>query len=107
MAYIVCRNELISDTRVALGTARNATEAIFRFFPTESAFSIFYVPKSEFLVRHTEPDNRKLGTTPHINSRPPEMHMSALVSTRKPSEVYSELCASSCRFRWKQGGFAL
>jgi hypothetical protein len=30
---IVCQNKAISDTRVALGMARNATEAVFRVVP--------------------------------------------------------------------------
>jgi hypothetical protein len=51
--------------------------------------------------------NQKLGTTPHINSRPREMHISALISTHKPFEVYSKFCVSSYQFRWKRGVFAL
>jgi hypothetical protein len=32
-----------------------------------------------------ETRNRKLGTTPHINNRPPEIHISDLVSLRNTS----------------------
>jgi hypothetical protein len=51
--------------------------------------------------------DQKLGTTPHINSRPREMRIPALVSMRKPFEVYSKFFVRSCRFRWKRGVFAL
>jgi hypothetical protein len=43
------------------------------------------------------------GTTPQINSRPPEIRISALVSTRKLFEVYIKFCVSSYQFRWKRG----
>jgi hypothetical protein len=68
---IVCRNEATSDMCVALRMARNATEADF-FRPMRSAFSIFRVPKSGFFCEAaTKTANGKLGTTPHINNRPP------------------------------------
>jgi hypothetical protein len=51
--------------------------------------------------------DQKQGSTPHINSRPYEMRISALVLTRKPFEVYSKFCVSSCGFRWKRGVFAI
>jgi hypothetical protein len=35
---IVCRNEAISDTRMALGMARDAMEADFRFVPQKLLF---------------------------------------------------------------------
>jgi hypothetical protein len=49
----------------------------------------------------------KLGTTPHINNRPPGIHISALVSSRKLSELFFKFYTNSCLFRWNRGGFAL
>jgi hypothetical protein len=60
-----------------------------------------------FCETATEKQNRKLGATPHTNIRPARMHISVLIGARKPSEVYFGFCASSCRFRWNRGGFAL
>jgi hypothetical protein len=54
-----------------------------------------------------ETRNRKLGKTPHINSRPPRIRVSALISLPQPLEVYSKIFTSSRRFRWNRGGFAL
>jgi hypothetical protein len=52
---IVYWNNVISDTRVALGTTSNATKAIFLFISRKvcflcgkNMFSIFEVPKSSF-----------------------------------------------------------
>jgi hypothetical protein len=67
----------------------------------------FRSAKKGFCEAATETRNRKVGTTPHINSRPSGICISALFLLWQPLEVYSEFCASSCRFRWKRGGFAL
>jgi hypothetical protein len=55
----------------------------------------------------TKTRNRKLGTAPHTNIRPPEIHISALVSLRHHPEVYFGFCESSYRFYWNRGEFAL
>jgi hypothetical protein len=72
------------------------------FRPTKGAFSIFRVPKSGFCEAATESANGKLGTTSHINNRPPGIHISTLVSLRKSSDLSFEFCASSCRFHGKR-----
>jgi hypothetical protein len=104
---IVCWNEAILDTRMSIGTARNATEAVFYFVQRKRIFHFWSTEIRILCEAATETANQKLGTTPYINSRPREMHISALVSMRKPCEVYSKFCVSSCRFRWKRGVFAL
>jgi hypothetical protein len=48
---IVCWNKAILDTRMSIGTARNATEAVFYFVPRKARFPFFEVPKSKFYVR--------------------------------------------------------
>jgi hypothetical protein len=73
-------------------------KCFFHFWSTEIGF---------FCEAATKTRNRKLGKTPPINSRPPGIRISALVLLRQPSEVFFEFCASSCRFRWIRGGFAL
>jgi hypothetical protein len=104
---IVCRNEAISDTRVALGMARNAKEADFCFVTWKVFFPFLECRNWVFCEAATETQNRKLEKTPHINNRPPGIRISGLVSFWQPSEVYFEFCASSCRFCWNRGGFAL
>jgi hypothetical protein len=86
--------------RVALGMARNAMEANFRFVPRKVPFRFLEYRNRVFCEAATETRNRNLGKTPHINSRPPGIRISALVLLHHPSEVFFEFCASSCRFRW-------
>jgi hypothetical protein len=104
---IVCWNEAILDTRMSIGTART----LLRLFSILShGKRVFHFWSTEIRIlceAATETTNQKLATTPHINSRPREMRISALISTRKPFEVYSKFCVSSYRFRWKRGVFAL
>jgi hypothetical protein len=82
-------------------------EADFRFVPRKVLFPFLEYRNQVFCEAVTETRNRKLWKTPHINSRPPGIRISTLVLLRQPSEVFFEFCASSCRFRWNQGGFAL
>jgi hypothetical protein len=71
---------------------------VFHFQSAELDFSCEAATKTE---------NGKLGTTPHINNRPSGIHISALVLSRKPSELFSRFYTSCHRFHWNQGGFAL
>jgi hypothetical protein len=84
--------------RVALGMARNATEADFRFVPRKVLFPFSESQNQVFFEAATETRNRKLGKTPHINSRPPGIHISALFLLRQSSKVFFEFCASSTDF---------
>jgi hypothetical protein len=93
--------------RVALGMARNATKANFRFVPRKVPFPFLEYRICVFCEAATETRNRKLGKIPHVNSRPPGIRISALVFLWQPSELFFEFCASSCRFHWNRGGFAL
>jgi hypothetical protein len=104
---IIFWNEAISDTHVSLWMERNATEADFCFVPRKVPFPYSEYQNQVFCEAATEKRNRKLGTTPHINTRPPGIHISALVSSYKPSEVYFGFCASFYRFWWNQVRFAL
>jgi hypothetical protein len=80
----------------------------FLFRSTKSIFSIFWSAEIGFFYEAaTETSNQKLHTTFHINIRPSEVRISALVLTRKPSGLFSEFCTSSCRFRCNGGGFTL
>jgi hypothetical protein len=73
-------------------------KCVFHFWSVEIGF---------FYETATKTANRKLGTTPHINNIPHGVHISALVSSRKSSELFFGFYANSCRFRWNRGGFAL
>jgi hypothetical protein len=44
--------------------------------------------KLGFYEAATETTNGKLDTTPHINNRPHGIHITALVSSRKPLELF-------------------
>jgi hypothetical protein len=64
----------------------------FLFRPTKSAFSIFGVLKSSFFCeKATEMANEMLGTTPHINNRPPGIHIPALISFLDSHYIISSL----------------
>jgi hypothetical protein len=92
---------------VALGMARNATKANFHFFSHEKC--VFHFQSAEigfFCETATKTAYEKLGTTPHINNRPPGIYILALVSSRKLSELFFEFYTNSCQFRWNRGGFA-
>jgi hypothetical protein len=65
--------------RVALGMARNTTEADFRIVPQKYAFSIFRVLKSGFFEAATETRNQNLGKILQINNRPPGIRISGLI----------------------------
>jgi hypothetical protein len=73
-------------------------KCVFHFQSAEIGF---------FCETDTETVNGKLCTTPHINNRLAGIHISALFLSRKPLELFSGFCASSCRFHWNRGGFAL
>jgi hypothetical protein len=60
-----------------------------------------------FCEAATKTAYEKPGITPHINNGPPGIHISALVSSRKPSELFFEFYANLCRFRWNRGEFTL
>jgi hypothetical protein len=77
-------------------------EANFRFVPWKVPFT-FSEYQNWFFVRQVQKAKLKVGTTPHINSRTPRIRISALVSLRHPFGFR----ASSYRFRWNRGGFAL
>jgi hypothetical protein len=98
LAHSLDHGKSISDTRVALGwwgTPRSP----FSISSHEILVFHFRSVKLElFCKAATEMIFQKLGTTFHINIRPPVIH---LVSTHKPSEVSSVFCARLCRFRWK------
>jgi hypothetical protein len=79
----------------------------FPFLPTKSVFSIFRVLKSGFCEANIKTALQMLGRTSHLNNRPPGICISPLVLMHKPLKVYYEFFASSSRFRWKHGGFAL
>jgi hypothetical protein len=83
---------------VALVMARNATEADFRFVPPKVCF-LFSSAKIEFFCEvATETANGKLGTTTHINNRPSGIHISALISKCKPSEVSFDFAKAPANF---------
>jgi hypothetical protein len=74
----------------------------------EKCVFLFRSTEIEFLCEAaSETVNGNLRTTPHINNRPFGIHISALVSSHKPSMLFSGLCASSYQFCWNRGGFAL
>jgi hypothetical protein len=82
-------------------------EADFCFVPRKVLFHFWSTKIGFFCEAATKMRNRKLGKTPHINSISPGIHISALILLPQPSEVFFEFCASSSRFRWNRGGFAL
>jgi hypothetical protein len=92
---------------VAIGMARIATEADFRFDQREVLFPFSECQNRVFCEATMETRNQKLEKTPHINIRPPGIHISTLILLWQPLEVIFEFCASSCRFRWNRDGFAL
>jgi hypothetical protein len=94
----------MSDTCVALRTGHGGR---FRFFSKKSVLYISECRNLFFCEAATKTANRKLRTTNRINIRLSEIHMSALISMHKPSNVSFEFCASTCRFHWKQGRFTL
>jgi hypothetical protein len=92
---------------VSLGMQRNATEADFHFVPQKVLFPFSECRNRVFCEAATETRYRKLGKTPDINSRHPgDTHISSHF-VAQPLEVFFKFCASSCRFRWNMGGFAL
>jgi hypothetical protein len=76
---MVYRNEAISDTHVVLGMKRNTIEADFYFIPQKVLFPFLECQNRVFYEAATETAIRKLGTTPHINNRPPRIRISALI----------------------------
>jgi hypothetical protein len=64
-------------------------KCLFHFRSTEIGF---------FCEAATETRNRKLGKTPHINSRPPGIRISTLVLLRQPSEVFLKFVQVSADF---------
>jgi hypothetical protein len=46
---IVCWNEAILDTRVSIGTARNATEVVFYFVPRKTRFPFLKYQNRNFM----------------------------------------------------------
>jgi hypothetical protein len=60
------------------------------FVPShEKCFFHFRSTETEFFCEVAiETRNQKLGTTPHINNRPPEIHISALVSLQNNATSY-------------------
>jgi hypothetical protein len=46
---IVCWNEAILDTRVSIGTSRNATEAVFYFVPCKVRFPFLKYQNQNFM----------------------------------------------------------
>jgi hypothetical protein len=46
---IVCWNEAILDTRVSIGTARNATEVVFYFVPRKARFPFLKYRNRNFM----------------------------------------------------------
>jgi hypothetical protein len=46
---IVCWNEAILDTRVSIGTVRNATEAVFYFVPRKARFPFLKYRNCNFM----------------------------------------------------------
>jgi hypothetical protein len=98
---IVCQNNPISDTRVAIGTTRDTTELVSCFVPWKVCFPFLECHNRVFCVAATELTFQKLDTTSHINNRPPMIRISALISTYESLEVSSKFWANSYRFRWK------
>jgi hypothetical protein len=88
-----------------LGWRRTPRRPIFVLYHEKCFFHFWSTEIGFFHEAATETRNRKLGKTPHINSRPPGIRISALVLLRNPSEVFFEFCATSCRFYWNRGGF--
>jgi hypothetical protein len=69
-------------------------EVDFRFLPRKVYFPFSECRNRVFYEIATETANGKLATTPHINNRSPRIHISALVSSRKPSELFFGFYAS-------------
>jgi hypothetical protein len=90
-----------------LGWRGKPWRPIFVSYHKKCFFPFLEYRNRVFYEAATETRNRKMGKTPHINSRPPGIRISALVLLRQPSEVFFEFYASSYRFRWNRGDFAL
>jgi hypothetical protein len=106
MAYFV-RTRPYRTRAWPLGWRGTPRRLIFILY-NEKCFFHFQSTKIGFFCEAaTETRYRKMGKTPHIYSRPPGIRISALVLLRQPSELFFEFCASSCRFHWNWGGFAL
>jgi hypothetical protein len=89
---------------MALGVARN-TRRLILVLSHEKCVFYFWSAEIDFSCEATtKTANEKLGTTPHINNRPSGIHISTLILSCKPSELFSRFYISSCRFRWNRVG---